>query len=172
MATTKRAQYLFRVSEFAPEIREGSVAGTLRIAPVPFISTECRGVGGEQDVLEGDLLGFDLQNGTSMEKAEEIADFLNENLLSIAITRFGDAEDAAREVKQSEHVREIDIERFSMVVGTLREKLALGDVPAAIEAMTAVQSVIAGIISGWSKANALSQEILDKFGEGGDRDAT
>ncbi len=68
---------------------------TLRIDPCPFISAEYRGRRGDEDALEGSLLGFDLRDGTSMEEAKTIAKFLNRNLESIAITRFGDAEDVA-----------------------------------------------------------------------------
>ena len=171
MATTKRARYLFVVKEgptFMREIREG----VLQPVSDPFITADPCGTEpvGERPLKDPDLLSFDLGPGTSLDEAQRIADFLNKHLLYVAITRFGDAEDAARDVKQSERIQRIDLERFSMVVGTLREKLAVGDVPAAVEAMTSVQSAIADIVSGWSKAIAMSREILAAFG-GGDHDA-
>src|SRR5207245_11742588 len=100
MATTKRARFLFKVSEFSPEVREGASEGTLRIAPVPFIGTEYCGIA-DEDVLEGGHLSFDLRDETSMEEAATIAKFLNRNLMSVAVTRFDGEEGVAAEVENS-----------------------------------------------------------------------
>jgi hypothetical protein len=171
VATTKRAQYQFRVKE-GPERLLEPREGVLEMFSDMFIVAESGGREpvSERPLKDPDFLSFDLREGSTLDEAQLIADFLNEHLLYVDITRFGDAEDAARDVRQSEHVRQIDLERFSMVVGTLREKLAVGDVPAAVEALTGVQSVIADIISGWSDAITKSREILGAFGEGGDHD--
>jgi len=173
MATTKRAQYLFVVKEgpsFMREIREG----VLEPVSALFIAAEpCgRELVHERPLEDPDFLSFDLREGMSQDEAQKIADFMNEHLLYVAITRFGDAEDAARDVKQSERVQRIDLERFSIVTTMLKEKLAANDVPGAVEAMKAVESVIMDLINEWSKAIVRSKAILDAFGEGGDRDAT
>lgn len=173
MATTKRAQYRFVVKEgpsFMREIREG----VLEPVSDAFITAEpCgREPVGERPLKDTDFLSFDLGPGLSVDHAQQVADFLNEHVQYVAITQFGDAEDAARDVRLSERTQGINLERFSMVVGDLKEKLAVGDVPAAIEEMASVQSVIGDLIADWSKALAMAQEILGKFGEGRDRDAT
>ena len=69
---TDRARYLFKVSEFGD--------GTC------WISTEP--VNGEVPLLENALLGFDLPEGTSFQKAHEVADYLNRNLADVGVTMF------------------------------------------------------------------------------------
>jgi hypothetical protein len=175
VATTKRAQYRFVVKEgpsFMREIREG----VLEPVSDAFITAEPCGTEpvGQRPLKDPDFLSFDLGPGPglSLDEAQRIADFLNEHVPYVAITRFGDAEDAARDVKQSERLRVIDLDRFSAVIAILKEKLAANDTPAAVEAVKAVESVMMDLINGWSKALVMSREILDAFGEGGDRDAT
>ena len=109
--------------------------------------------------------------GISPDEAQRIADFLNEHLLYVAITRFGDAEDAAMDVKQSEHLQRVDLHAVSAVITMLKEKLAANDVPAAVEAMKAVESVIEDLITDWSRAIVMSRAILRAFGKaGGDQE--
>ncbi len=172
VATTKRAQYRFVVKEGSQRIREVR-EGVLRSFYDPFISTE---PGGTEPIherpLEGpDFLSFDLVEGISLDEAQRIAAFLNEHLLYVAITRFGDAEDAARDVKQSERLQRIDLDRFSVAIAILKEKLVANDVPGVVEAMKAVESVIVDLIKDWSKAIAMCREILDAYGEGGGHDS-
>jgi hypothetical protein len=150
MTTTRRANYLFKVSEFSPELREGNVEGTLRIDPVPFISTEYRGVGGDEDVLDGDLLGFDLKDGTSMADAKRIATFLNQNLESIAVTRFGDAEDIAVEVDNSEHTQQIVKDGLTEALTAMKNSLAAGDVQGAIKSVEALEGWAGRLFDDWT----------------------
>lgn len=49
-----------------------------------------------------DVAFFSLRPGISLEEAQQVADFLNENLLCFAITSFGDAQDTDRELRLSE----------------------------------------------------------------------
>ena len=166
MATTKRARYRFRVKEgpaFTHEPREG----VIELVDSVFITAEpCGNEPSEERPLQDpDSLSFDLELGTSLRRAEEIASFLNENLVSIAITRFGDAEDAARDVDQSERLRQIDVERFSGATGKLKERLAADDLPGAVEEVKAFESAFRYLIEDWSKPLAWDREILRKFGE-------
>ena len=73
-STTERAQYHFKVSE-GEESED-----TWRA----FISTEP--LQGNLKIIGNGLLSFDLKPGTSIERAEEIAGFLNENIEAIAYT--------------------------------------------------------------------------------------
>ena len=73
-ARTERGDFLFRVSEFGD--------GT------PWISTEPRD--GGMPFLDHALLGFDLPKGTSLQKAEQIAEFMNKNLGNVSVTIFGE----------------------------------------------------------------------------------
>ena len=151
MANTKRAKFLFKVSELEPEVREGASEGTLRIAPVPFIGTEYCGVA-DEDALNGSHLSFDLRDGTSMEEATSIAKFLNRNLVSVAITRFGDAEDVAIEVENSSlnlsHVRD----GVTGALAALGKNLAANNVQAAIESLEAVRGWSFRLLDDWSQA--------------------
>ena len=72
-ARTDRAQYVFKVSEAAD--------GT------PWISTEPLRA---EDIplLEHAFIGFDLPRGTTLEEAQQIARYLNDNLESISVTLF------------------------------------------------------------------------------------
>lgn len=72
MADTKRGEYKFTVKEYHD--------GTPWIAFEPLHKT--------LEIDENGMLGFDLANGTSYEKAEEIARFLNKNIKSLAHTTF------------------------------------------------------------------------------------
>lgn len=69
---TERAQYSFTVKEFAD--------GTPWIAFEPLY----------QDIrnLPEGILGFDLPEGTSIEKAEEIASYLDANIDKVSFTKF------------------------------------------------------------------------------------
>jgi len=172
VATTKRAQYRFVVKEGAPFIREIR-EGVLEPVSDPFITAEPWGREpvGERPLAGSDFLSFGLREGTSLDEAQRIADFLDEHLVYVGITRFGDAEDAARDVRQSDRSQRIQLDRFSLVIAMLKEKLAANDVPAAIEEMKGVESVIGDLVVGWAKAIAMSREILEAFGKDGDHDA-
>lgn len=74
MPTTTRADYLFKVSEYAD--------GT------PWISTES--LRGPLPVIENGLLGFDLPEGTTFEQAKSIANWLNDSIGAICYTDFSD----------------------------------------------------------------------------------
>ena len=80
--------------------------------------------------------------------AQQIADFLNENLLLFAITSFGDGQDTDRGMRLSERNRGIVHERFSLVLAGLKEALALGSIGSALEAIKAVESVALNVIEG------------------------
>jgi hypothetical protein len=166
MATTKWARYRFVVKEGGTEAREVR-EGFIDLVADPFIVAEpCdKKPASEYPLQGGDFLALDLTPGTSLRRATEIADFLNHQVQYISITRFGDAEDALRDVRQSEHEQRIDLERFAMVIGTLHEKLKVNDVPGATDALKAVESVAGDLIVGWSKAVRISREVLSKFGQ-------
>ena len=104
-----------------------------------------------------------------MRQAHEIAALLNANVSYLSITRFGDREDAIRDVRQSAHERSVDAERFAMVVAMLAEKVEANNASGIHEALLAVQSVSADLLAGWDKAVQLSNDILKTFGE--DEDA-
>lgn len=68
MPDTQRAEHRFTVKEYAD--------GT------PWITTEHY----REDIFEGKILGLDLPKGTTIEKAKEIARYLNENISNLSIT--------------------------------------------------------------------------------------
>ena len=139
----------------------------------PFITAEPfdRKPDHERPLPGPDHLWFPEKAGTSLEKAQEIAEFLNENLADVAITRFGDAEDLARDVRLSERVQRIDTERFGNVISRLTERLAAKDIAGAAKALKGVEFVAKDVNQGWLKALALSRVILQKFGKNGSHDA-
>lgn len=71
-ARTDRANYLFKVSE-GPDGK-------------PWVSTEPRYA--DVPILRHALLGFDLPKGTTIQKAEQIARYLNANLDDVNVTIF------------------------------------------------------------------------------------
>jgi hypothetical protein len=166
MATTKWARYRFVVKEAATEAREVR-EGFIDLVADPFIVAEpCdKKPDSEYPLQGGDFLAFELPQETSLRSAKEIAKFFNDHVQYVSITRFGDAEDAVRDVRQSEHEQRIDVERFALVIGMLREKLKVNDVPGATDALKAVESVAGDLIAGWSKAVRISHEVLSKFGQ-------
>ena len=167
MATTKRAQYRFKVKEGASEAREIR-EGVIDMIADPFIVAEPCGKepASDQPMESPDFLSFDLRQGTSLEEAQRIADFLNEHLQAIALTTFADVEEVIRDVKQSGRVQRIEAERFSMAIKHLREKVVAGDSAGITEALRAVEFVAADLFKGWSKAVAMSKAIMETFGEG------
>ena len=73
---TERAQYCFKVKEFAD--------GT------PFIAMEP--VHEDLSILSNRiLLSFDLNKGTTFERAKQIAEFMDENISQVALTKIEDA---------------------------------------------------------------------------------
>lgn len=166
MATTKWARYKFVVKESATEAREVREGFVDLVADPYLVAEPCdRKPLSEYPLERSDFLALDLREGTSMNKAQEIAAFLNANVSYLSITRFGDQEDAKRDVRQSAHVRTIDGERFAMVISMLAEKVEANDVSGMREALVAVKSVAADLLEGWARAVQLSDEILTKFGE-------
>ncbi len=71
-ARTERGDFVFKVSEFGD--------GT------PWIITEPRRR--TMPVLDDAFIGFDLPPGTTHQRAREIADFMNKNLVGISMTIF------------------------------------------------------------------------------------
>jgi hypothetical protein len=152
MAITKRAKYLFRVSEFSPEAREGAVAGTVRIAPVPFISAEYVGIAGERDVFDGSgFLSFDLHNGTTMEEAAEIVGFLNQKLAQVAVTTFGDVDDVVVAVENSEDNRQAVKDGVTGAIASLKDNLDAQNVPGAMESLEAVEGWTRRLLDDWDR---------------------
>jgi hypothetical protein len=170
MATTKSMQCRYVVKE-GGELNGEPQKGIVTSMDTQFITAEPfdRKPDHERPLSGPNHLWFPLKPGTSLEKAQEIADFLNENLADVAITAFGDTEDLARDVMQSERLQQVDTERLAHVISSLKERLAANDVPGATEALNGVESVAEHINEGWLKALALSRSSLDKVGkhEGG-----
>lgn len=166
MATTKWARYKFVVKESATEAREIREGFVDLVADPYLVAEPCDSKPLSEYPLEGpDFLALELVQGASMRQAQDIAAFLNANVRFLSITRFGDREDAIRDVRQSGHVRSIDAERFAMVVGMLAEKVEANDVGGMREALIAVQSVSVDLLAEWAKALQLSNDILKAFGE-------
>ena len=72
-SNTERAQCVFTA-------KESSAGAPFWIAFEPY--------GGNLSVLGNGLLGFDLPEGASFEKANEIAGFLNDNIRAVSCTTF------------------------------------------------------------------------------------
>ena len=147
----------------AREIREGFID----LAADPYLVAEpCDSKPlSEYPFAGSDFLSLELVQGTSMRRAQDIAASLNANVCFLLITRFGDREDAIRDVRQSAHVRSIDAERFNGWSECWRRSRA-NDVGGIREALVAVQSVSADLLAGWAKALQLSgHNILKTFRE-------
>jgi len=166
LATTKWARYKFVVKENATEARE-TRDGFIDLVADPYLVAEPYDSKrlSEYPFEGSDFLSLELAEGTSMKQAQDIGAFLNANVRYLSITKFGDPEDARRDVRQSSHVCTIDAERFAMVMAILAEKVEANDVAGMREALVAVQSVSADLLAGWANALQLSGEILKKFGE-------
>jgi len=149
MATTKSAHYQFKV-------KEGSCD--------PFVVLEPAGrePAAGRPLKDLDFASFTLRPGISLDDAQQIADFLNENLLFFAITSFGDAQDTDRELRLSERNRAIVHEGFFLVLEGLKEALALGNIGSAWEAIKAVESVALNVIEEWGHAVRTSRAIPHK----------
>jgi len=72
MSNTQRGKYTFTIKEYGD--------GT------PWIALEPSGK--EIELPNEGQLGFDLNKGTNMKRATEIAKFLNENLSELSLTEF------------------------------------------------------------------------------------
>jgi len=68
---TDRVRFIFRTKEYA--------SGTPWIVLEPLQK--------DLDVLCNGFLGLDLPEGTTLKRAEEIAEFLNENITSVSYTK-------------------------------------------------------------------------------------
>jgi len=166
MATTKWARYRFVEKEGTTEAREVR-EGFIDLVADPYIVAEpCDTKPVSEYPLEGgDFLAFELAQGTSLRNAKQIADFLNDHVQYVSITRFGGAEDATRDVRQSEHEQHVDLERFAIVIRMLGDKLKGNDISGATADLKAVESVVGDLIKGWAKAIRISREVLSKFGQ-------
>jgi len=74
---TYRARYVFKVKEYPRQ--PGAKRAEPFLAAEPFS-------GGLPILEDGSLIGFDLPDGTSYERAQEIARFLNQNLTDMTYT--------------------------------------------------------------------------------------
>jgi hypothetical protein len=159
MATTKWARYRFVEKEGTTEAREVR-EGFIDLVADPYIVAEpCDTKPASEYPLEGgDFLAFELALGTSLRNAKQIADFLNDHVQYVSITRFGDAEDATRDVRQSEHEQHVDLERFAIVIRMLGDKLKGNDISGATADLKAVESVVGDLIKGWAKAKLRATE--------------
>ena len=84
--TTKRATFLFTV--------KGGVAD-----PVIAAEPVGREPASARPLSNDELFCFALNPGIPLEGAQRVADFLNEDILQLAITRFGDSNDAVAGAK-------------------------------------------------------------------------
>ena len=155
MATTKSAHYQFKVKEGPCD---------------PFVLLE---PAGREPAAARPLKGFDLafftlRQGISLDEAQQIADFLNENLLFFSISSFGDAQDTDRELRLSERRRGIQHEHFALVLAGLKEALAAGNIDSALEAIKAVEAVALRVTEEWGEAVRTSRAILNKQRENHD----
>lgn len=171
MATTKWARYKFVVKESGTEAREVR-EGFIDLVADPYLVAEpCDDKPLSEYPLEGsDFLSFELAEGTSMKKAQDIAAFLTANVRTLAITKFGDREDARRDVQQSGHERSVDAERLAMVISMMTEKVNTNDIAGIREALRAIESVAVDLFSGWAKANLLAEKVLAEFGDSEESD--
>jgi hypothetical protein len=150
----------------AREVREGFVD---LVADAYLVAEPCDGKPLSEYPFEGpDFLSLDLGEGATITKAQDVAAFLNANVRCLAITRFGDAQDATRDVRNSRRANSIEADRFAMVVTMLKEKIEAGDAAGIKEALIAVQSVSVDLLDEWAKALQLSNKILEKFDDGDD----
>ena len=166
MATTKKAQYRFVIKE-SPERTHEPREGVLEMVYPPFIIAEPCGTepAGERPLKDPDFLSLDLAPGLSLDEAQRVADFLNDHLLSVAITRFGDAEDVAREVRQDTRKQRLTAESFEVALEVVRGQLSASDVTGAIESLRAIEAWGKSLLNDWSRA-------LQKFHtEGTDEDS-
>jgi hypothetical protein len=83
MATSKHARYRFRVKETAGD---------------PVVAVEPSGTEPESE-YPVDSLWFCLRPGISIEEAQQVADFMNAELLMIGAAQRGDVEDITREAR-------------------------------------------------------------------------
>jgi hypothetical protein len=149
MATTKSAQYQFKV-------KEGPGDPFVLLEPADRLPAE------ERPLKVFDFAFFSLRPGISLEEVQRVADFLNENLVRFGITSFGDAQDTDRELRLSERRRGIEHERFSLVLTGLKEALATGNIDSALEATKAVEAVAISVFEEWGQAVRTSRAILKK----------
>jgi hypothetical protein len=139
MATTKRAQYQFKVKEGIDD---------------PYIVAEH---GGREPASElpfnnSEGLWFQLRQGISYEEAERIRDFLNEHLLYVAITRFGDVEDIKRAVKHDTSRARNTEDTWRTVVEEIKASLRAEDVAGALEHLKSVEAWGNHLLNDWKRA--------------------
>ena len=149
MATTKSAQYQFKVNE-------GPCDPFVLLEPADRLPAE------ERPLKVFDFAFFSLRPGISLEEVQRVADFLNENLVCFGITSFGDAQDTDRELRLSERRRGIEHERFSLVLAGLKEALSTGNIESAREASKAVEAVGLGVIEERGQAVRTSRAVVNK----------
>ncbi len=158
MATTKRARYLFRVSEGSTDVYEGDLPSTLRIRSELSIVTEHRGdCEGFDPPLDNGGFFFDLHEGISMADAESVADFLNRHVESMGTLTLGDAEDIAIEVTNSRsnllHVED----GLTGAVEALKANLTVRNIDAAIESLKSIEGWAWRLADDWRRT-------IERFG--------
>jgi hypothetical protein len=138
MATGKRAQYQFKVEE----------------GDDPYIVAEHSGREplGERPLKDPDFLAFGLREGISFDEAEQIRDFLNEHLLYVAITRFGDVEDIKRDVKHDTSRLRNTEETCRTVVEEIKASLRAEDVTGGLEHLKALEYQVNHLLHDWKRA--------------------
>jgi hypothetical protein len=138
VATTKRTRCQFKVKEGIND---------------PFIDAEpCSGEShSENPGTDPDLLSFDLRSGISLDEAQRIADFMNEHLLSIARTKFGDVKDIAREAKQDLRIHSITEDHGKAVLEKTRASLRAEDVSGALENLKGVEAWGKNLLTDWKQ---------------------
>jgi hypothetical protein len=139
MATSKRAQYQFEVKEGIDD---------------PYIVAEHSGREpvSERPFNNSEGLWFQLKQGISYEEAERIRDFLNENLLYVAMTRFGDVEDIKRDVKHDTSRLRNTEETLRTVLGEIKASLRADDVTGALEHLKALEYQVNHLLYDWKRA--------------------
>ena len=139
MATTKRAHYQFKVKEGIGD---------------PYIVAEHSGREplGERPLKDPDFLAFDLREGISLDETGRMADFMNEHLLYVAITMFGDVEDIKRDVKHDTHRLRNTEEALRTVLEEIIASLRADDVPGALEHLKALEYQVKHLLNDWKRA--------------------
>jgi hypothetical protein len=135
VATTKRAQYRFRVKEGIND---------------PFIGAEPHGREPQSEYPVGNL-SFDLRPGTSLDEAQKIADFMNEHLLRLGVTKFGDVEDITREAKQDNHRHGIVEDNWRAVLEDTKASLRAEDVSGALKNLKDVEAWGNHLLNDWKR---------------------
>lgn len=135
MATTKRAQYRYKVKEGISN---------------PFIVAEPHGREPQSEYPLEDL-SFDLHAGITLDDAEKIADFMNEHVLGLAVTTFGDVEDIVREAKHDIRRHLLTQDSWRAVLADTKASLEAEDVSGALENLKGVEAWGNNLLKEWKR---------------------